>query len=183
MTIDRLYHNWIIFAIAFQYIFSIPDVLSPCTRKIDLAPGFLIYFIGFIGVRSRAAKNKGYPGRVSFALVPLTGSIFIFAFAKNYCSHQFLNWWQELSTGQFHCYGFESRSRHKNKGYPNGVSLILAYTTQFDTMQRSGAERCIFSKKEHLRCTCSVANYLCSALRSTGVIKSATAPPIRAVNS
>ena len=26
-------------------------------------------------------------------------------------------------------------------------------------------------------------NYLCSALRSTGVIKSATAPPIRAVNS
>ena len=25
---------------------------------------------------------------------------------------------------------------NKNKGYPVGVSLILAYTTQFDTMQR-----------------------------------------------
>ena len=26
----------------------------------------------------------------------------------NYCSHQFLNWWQELFTGQFHINGFES---------------------------------------------------------------------------
>ena len=27
---------------------------------------------------------------------------------ENRGSHQCLHWWQELSTGQFHCYGFES---------------------------------------------------------------------------
>ena len=27
---------------------------------------------------------------------------------QNYCSHQCLHWWQELSTGQFHENGFES---------------------------------------------------------------------------
>ena len=32
---------------------------------------------------------------------------------------------------------------HKNMGYPVGVSHILAYITQFDTMQRLSAERCI----------------------------------------
>ena len=26
---------------------------------------------------------------------------------KNKCSHQFLNWWQQLSTGQLRCYWFE----------------------------------------------------------------------------
>ena len=30
--------------------------------------------------------------------------------AENRGSHQCLHWWQELSTGQFHCYGFESAS-------------------------------------------------------------------------
>ena len=33
----------------------------------------------------------------------------IFAEGKNNCSHQCLHWWQELSTGQFHVNGFESR--------------------------------------------------------------------------
>ena len=28
----------------------------------------------------------------------------------------------------------------------------VAYTTQFDTMQRKSAERCIFAKTERLRC-------------------------------
>jgi hypothetical protein len=28
---------------------------------------------------------------------------------KKYGSHQCLHWRQELPTGQFHCYGFESR--------------------------------------------------------------------------
>ena len=70
--------------------------------------------------------------------------------------------------------GFRSAPKHV---------FFLAYTTQFDTMQRKSAVRCIFSKSGVLRCTCSVATYLCSALRSTGVIKSATAPPIRVVNS
>ena len=32
----------------------------------------------------------------------MVDSICIFAFGKNYCSHQFLNWWQQLSTGQLH---------------------------------------------------------------------------------
>ena len=37
----------------------------------------------------------------------------------NICSHQFLNWWQELSAGQFHVNGFESLSKHKKKSrYP-----------------------------------------------------------------
>ena len=29
---------------------------------------------------------------------------------KKHCSHQCLHWWQELSPGQFLCYGFESYS-------------------------------------------------------------------------
>ena len=38
---------------------------------------------------------------------------------------------------------FESGPLRKNPDTPEGVSGFLAYTTQFDTMQRSFAERCI----------------------------------------
>ena len=41
----------------------------------------------------------------------------IFATGENRSGHQCLHWWQELSTGQFHCYGFESSS-HKKDSHP-----------------------------------------------------------------
>jgi hypothetical protein len=34
---------------------------------------------------------------------------------ENYGSHQFLNWWQQLSTGQLHLDGFESTTPTKQK--------------------------------------------------------------------
>ena len=42
---------------------------------------------------------------------------------RNQCSHQFLNWWQQLSTGQLHLDGFESISKQK-RDTPKGVSLF-----------------------------------------------------------
>ena len=33
-----------------------------------------------------------------------------FALGKSYGSHQFLNWWQQLSPGQLHLDEFESQS-------------------------------------------------------------------------
>ena len=46
---------------------------------------------------------------VVFFLVETTGLDLHFCPAgKNYGSHQCLRWWQELPTGQFHCYGFEA---------------------------------------------------------------------------
>ena len=44
----------------------------------------------------------------------------ICGYATNNCSHQFLNWWQELSTGQFHLDGFDSLAT-KRKDRPEAV--------------------------------------------------------------
>ena len=38
----------------------------------------------------------------------LLAFLFLFARSKNNCSNQFLNWLQELSTGQFHLDWFDS---------------------------------------------------------------------------
>ena len=43
-----------------------------------------------------------------------------FALGKSYGSHQFLNWWQQLSPGQLHLDGFESQSMANKKRHPNG---------------------------------------------------------------
>ncbi len=56
----------------------------------------------------------------------MVDSICIFSgYAKeNKCSHQFLNWWQQLSTGQLHVDGFESHhpnTHTKTKTPPNRV--------------------------------------------------------------
>ena len=52
--------------------------------------------------------------------------ICIFAKGENRSSHQCLHWWQELSTGQFHCYGFKSSPLQKNnrkKAIPSGMTF------------------------------------------------------------
>ena len=43
-----------------------------------------------------------------------------FAEGKLYGSHQFLNWWQQVSTGHLHLNGFESLSEANKKRHPNG---------------------------------------------------------------
>ena len=53
--------------------------------------------VNFIGFQYGAKGNR-------FALLLLS------ARSNNRGSHQFLNWWQELSTGQFHLDGFDSPS-------------------------------------------------------------------------
>ena len=45
---------------------------------------------------------------------------------QNNCSNQCLHWLQEVSTGNFRCYGFESISDIKNNRYPFGYLLFLA---------------------------------------------------------
>ena len=51
-------------------------------------------------------------------------------------SHQCLHWWQELSTGQFLCYGFEScslRKEKRKKAIPIGMTFsFLASCTDLD---------------------------------------------------
>ena len=45
-------------------------------------------------------------------------------------SHQCLHWWQELSTGQFLCYGFESvQLPYKKRTIPIGTVLFLVRMT------------------------------------------------------
>ena len=45
---------------------------------------------------------------------------------KNYCSHQFLNWWQQVSTGHLHLNGFESHHPYQTKKpSPNGLGFGL----------------------------------------------------------
>ena len=42
-------------------------------------------------------------------------SIYIFAFGENYGCHQFLNWWQQQSTGLLHLDGFESALKKRQR--------------------------------------------------------------------
>jgi hypothetical protein len=43
---------------------------------------------------------------------------------KNKGSHQFLNWWQQVSTGHLHCYGFEPVSVPNIKERPSPLFYI-----------------------------------------------------------
>jgi hypothetical protein len=55
--------------------------------------------------------GAGCPVAVTGNTATVTGlDLHFLPMAENRGSHQCLHWWQELSTGQFHCYGFESAS-------------------------------------------------------------------------
>ena len=58
-----------------------------------------------------------------------------FAKGKSYGSHQFLNWWQQLSPGQLHLDGFESQSMANKKRHPNGWRFLLAEDEGFEPPQ------------------------------------------------
>ena len=47
--------------------------------------------------------------------------------AGNSGSHQCKHWWQELSTGQFHCYGFESTHIRNNKWHSECIIHCAIY--------------------------------------------------------
>ena len=44
---------------------------------------------------------------------------------ENICSHQFLNWWQQGSTGALHLDGFESYVHTNKKDHPSGWSFLF----------------------------------------------------------
>ena len=46
---------------------------------------------------------------------------------RNNCSHQFLNWWQQVSTGHLHLNGFESHHRPKAKQKPSPLGLGFCF--------------------------------------------------------
>ena len=58
-----------------------------------------------------------------------------FALGKSYGSHQFLNWWQQLSPGQLHLDGFESQSKANKKRHPYGWRFLLAEDEGFEPPQ------------------------------------------------
>ena len=73
--------------------------------------------MGLAGVRyfftaavdNRTKETAAFLRKLPFLLVPVTGlDLHFLPWGENIGSHQCLHWWQELSTGQFHCYGFES---------------------------------------------------------------------------
>ena len=49
--------------------------------------------------------------------------IFILAFGKNSCGHQFLNWWQQQSTGLLHLTG-SNPDQYQKEGHPLGGLLF-----------------------------------------------------------
>ena len=51
-------------------------------------------------------KREAWP--LFFMLVRMTGHDCRFRFAETYGSHQFLHWWQQVSTGHLHLDGFET---------------------------------------------------------------------------
>ena len=70
---------------------------------------------------SKSHENKEKPRQKPWILwLRRQDSICIFATGENYGSHQCLHWLQELSTGQFLCYGFESCTlqTEKRKSHP-----------------------------------------------------------------
>ena len=79
--------------------------------------------MNFDGLKSHYPHIKQNPVHKDWVLWGMVDSICIFACGENYCSHQFLNWWQQLSTGQLHLDGFESTSKQK-RDTPKGVSLF-----------------------------------------------------------
>ena len=58
-----------------------------------------------------------------------TSSRYAFPLRGNSCSHQCLHWWQELSGGQFLCYGFDSLSSKKRTRPPIGGLVLLEQGT------------------------------------------------------
>ena len=98
---------------------------SKCVAKFGKSPCFGVkVHIKIPTLADTFVSNKGrYYGagdRTRFAFLPLRGT------GKNYCSHQFLNWWQQVSTGHLHLDGFESRSRRKKADTPTGYLLFGA---------------------------------------------------------
>ena len=92
------------------------------TQKLDVSISYLAEpdlsqtMISPIIKKSTTRMGGGFLGgdnRTRFAFLPHWG--------KNKGSHQCLHWWQELSAGQFQCYGFESVVLHlKRKTRPTG---------------------------------------------------------------
>ena len=56
---------------------------------------------------------------------------------RNQCSHQFLNWWQQLSTGQLHLDGFESLTNPMQIKIPTTfvVGILMAEDEGFEPPQ------------------------------------------------
>jgi len=58
--------------------------------------------------------------------------LFAFCLRQNYCSHQFLNWWQQQSTGLLHLDGSNLAAQRKKEPTPNGVGSFLELLARFE---------------------------------------------------
>ena len=65
-------------------------------------------------------EGAGYGSRFAFS--------FFLSKKENICSHQFLNWLQQVSTGHLHLDGFDSLPAKKAR-HPSGVSCFLEQDT------------------------------------------------------
>ena len=91
--------------------------------------GFDLYFFRY-STSLRGARRRGNllpPFAELCSAWGMVDSICIFAFGKNYCSHQFLNWWQQHATGMLHCYGFESHHHHTAKQKHQPLRLVFCF--------------------------------------------------------
>ena len=103
-------------------------IKSRWRRDYDMT-GFPATGIAFRRIRQRS----------SICRFPATGIDLHFLFLlekENNCSHQFLNWWQQVSTGHLHLDGFDSVFlTHKKRETLLRVSLFLVPATGIEPVR------------------------------------------------
>ena len=101
-------------------------------------------------------------------LSPATGiDLHFLPMAENKGSHQCLHWWQELSTGQFLCYGFDS-GRKQNTPAPDRGRGILVPATGIEPvrilLRGILSPLCLpIPPQRHFQCICNLTIFFCSS--------------------
>ena len=68
--------------------------------------------------------------------MPVTGTTFIFTKGENRGSHQFLNWWRQMSTGHLHLDGFDLvHLRNINKREADASLLFMVPVTGIEPVR------------------------------------------------
>ena len=76
---------------------------------------------------------------------------------ENQRNHQFLNWWQQMSTGHLHLDGFESHLKIKTR-YPHGYLVFMAEDEGFEPPQTESESGVLPLHKSSMRNSYIICN-------------------------